>query len=130
MVARILHRCKKANEWAALSPSPILGEGELGIESDTGLVKIGDGEKDWNQLEYSKDSGLQSFVQAYGYIPKTSENKGHRGYFARVYTGLQGKQTDRAFMFLNKTVNGETICELVPISIFSEIRDQVEITDQ
>ena len=33
-----------------------LGAGEFGIESDTGLVKIGDGSTAWTSLEYAVDS--------------------------------------------------------------------------
>jgi hypothetical protein len=50
MRARILHRYNEANYWAELNP--VLGEGELGIESDTGLSKLGDGSTHWNQLKY------------------------------------------------------------------------------
>jgi hypothetical protein len=46
MIARILHRYNEANYWAELNP--VLGEGELGIESDTGLSKLGDGKTTWN----------------------------------------------------------------------------------
>lgn len=127
MVARILHRYNKANSWATQKPSPILQKGELGIESDTGLVKVGDGVTPWNQLDYSKGLGWQQILQAYGYIPKTTQSQFHRGRLARIHTGLPGKQTDRMFMYLNKTVDGETTCELVPISIFATIRDQAEI---
>lgn len=128
MIARILHRYHKANEWAALEgEDAILKEGELGVESDTGLCKLGDGETSWNDLKYSEGEGLQGFAHAYGYITKVSDNKGHRGHLARVHTGLPGKQTDRMFMYLNKTVDGVTTCELTPISIFADIRDQAEI---
>jgi len=32
--------------------NPVLAEGEIGLETDTGLFKIGDGYTHWNQLEY------------------------------------------------------------------------------
>ena len=50
MVARILHRYMKANVWA--EKNPILGSGEIGVESDTNLSKLGDGIKRWNSLPY------------------------------------------------------------------------------
>lgn len=128
MVARILHRCHKANVWAELTGSDaILKKGELGIEADSGLCKIGDGETPWNELPYSEGEGLQSISQSYGYINKESDNKLHRGYLAQVYTGTPGRYTDRLFMFLNKTKNGTTTCELAPVSVFADIRDQAEI---
>lgn len=39
-----------AERWAFVNP--ILAEGEPGFESDTGLVKIGDGNTAWNDLGY------------------------------------------------------------------------------
>jgi len=38
------------NRWIELDP--ILGEGEPGVEMNTGLFKIGDGHTSWNDLEY------------------------------------------------------------------------------
>lgn len=39
-----------ANRWTEVDP--ILGDGEPGVEVDTGLFKIGDGHTSWNDLEY------------------------------------------------------------------------------
>ena len=49
---RILLRNDTASQW--LSVDPILSKGELGIEIDTGLLKIGDGLKKWSELSYFK----------------------------------------------------------------------------
>lgn len=127
MIARILHRYNEANFWAV--ENPILGEGELGIESDTGLSKIGDGKTTWNQLKYcgARDEDQKYFFQSLAYVPRESVANNLRGKLAYVYTGRFGKQTDRAFMYLNKTTNGVTTCELTPISYFADIRDQAEI---
>ena len=127
MRARILHRYNEANYWAKLNP--VLGEGELGIESDTGLSKLGDGSTPWNQLKYcgARDEDQKYFFQSLAYVPRESIESNLRGKLAYVYTGRFGKQTDRAFMYLNKTVNGTTTCELTPISYFVNIRDQAEI---
>lgn len=124
MLARILHRSNESNFWAELNP--ILKEGEIAIESDTGLCKIGDGETVWNELKYS-GQGQQYFVWGYGYIPKESKASNLRGYLTRAHTGILGKQTDRMFIYVNKTVDGETTCQLTPISYFADIRDQAEI---
>jgi hypothetical protein len=51
MIARILHRYNESNYWADLNP--VLGKGEIGIESDTNLSKIGDGSTQWNDLPYA-----------------------------------------------------------------------------
>ena len=45
-----------ASEWSSASPNPVLAAGEMGIETDTNLFKIGDGVLDWNALPYG---GLQ-----------------------------------------------------------------------
>lgn len=128
MQVRILHRYHKANDWAAFTGSDAtLKKGEIGIESDTGLCKIGDGGTTWNELAYSEEEGLQSIFQSYGYINKDSINSNHRGHLAYIYTGLPGKYTDRLFIFLNKTTNNGTTCELTPVSVFADIRDQAEI---
>jgi hypothetical protein len=60
MRARILHRYNEANYWAELNP--VLGEGEMGIESDTNLCKIGDGITHWNDLPFAGGSGSKYFV--------------------------------------------------------------------
>jgi hypothetical protein len=46
--ARFSQRYADKNIWYELNP--ILAEGEIGIESDTGFFKIGDGKTDWNNL--------------------------------------------------------------------------------
>jgi hypothetical protein len=44
---------KRANSTVWASENPVLAEGELGFEIDTGKLKIGDGSTLWNSLEYS-----------------------------------------------------------------------------
>jgi len=41
-----------AAEWAAKTPSPVLKLGELGVETDTHRMKIGDGVTAWSSLGY------------------------------------------------------------------------------
>jgi hypothetical protein len=50
-----LHRYNEANSWYELNP--ILGEGEFGVESDTGYTKIGDGATPWRSLKYTNGRG-------------------------------------------------------------------------
>lgn len=137
MVARILHRYMKSKVWATLNPSPVLQEGELGIESDTGLIKIGDGITPWEQLDYYTGEGQRYFFQSQALAPKQSVDGNHRGMFAFAYTGRFGKRADRAFMYLNaktltrngEQVDEETACELIPISFFAHVRHQQSQTD-
>lgn len=43
-----------ANNWS--SRNPILAEGELGIKTPAGKIKIGDGVTTWNSLPYLTDN--------------------------------------------------------------------------
>lgn len=47
---RVLFRRDIAANWTSVNP--ILGNGEPGFETDTGLLKIGDGVTGWNALTY------------------------------------------------------------------------------
>lgn len=51
-----------ATTWTALND--VLLAGELGLEIDTGRVKIGDGTTGWNALPYSFETGGAASVQA------------------------------------------------------------------
>ena len=52
MANRIQLRRDGAQQWANVNPT--LAQGELGIEIDTGRIKIGDGVTTWNQLKYER----------------------------------------------------------------------------
>ena len=50
MAVQIQSRNDTAASW--VSANPILAQGEIGIERDTRLIKLGDGVTRWNDLEY------------------------------------------------------------------------------
>lgn len=53
-----------AADWT--SRNPVLGQFEIGIESDTGKAKLGDGVTAWNSLSYFNPSGVEaSTVKVY-----------------------------------------------------------------
>jgi len=52
-MAKILLRRDTSANWQSVNP--ILGQGELGVELDTGKAKLGDGTTAWNDLAYFKD---------------------------------------------------------------------------
>ena len=54
-MAKIKFRRDTAAAWTESNPT--LAQGEPGFEYDTGLLKIGDGESDWNSLAYSSGGG-------------------------------------------------------------------------
>ncbi len=66
MAIQIQFRRGLATEWTTINP--ILAEGELGIETDTELFKIGNGLLNWDDLPYGGiqgpqgDTGLQGLV--------------------------------------------------------------------
>ena len=51
---KIVLRNDLAATWASVNPKLLAGE--IGIEKDTGLMKIGDGTNLWNDLEYANDT--------------------------------------------------------------------------
>jgi hypothetical protein len=51
-----------AAAWASINPT--LGEGEPALETDTLLVKYGDGATEWNDLDYSA-LDLPAILEAY-----------------------------------------------------------------
>jgi|SRR5215211_5852724 len=48
MATRMQQRRSTSSEWAAANP--VLADGEIGWEKDTGIIKMGDGVTLWNQL--------------------------------------------------------------------------------
>ena len=50
LTAKLITRNDTAANWAA--SNPILAKGEIGIESDSRMMKIGDGVKNWSTLSY------------------------------------------------------------------------------
>ena len=50
-----------ASQWT--SANPVLALGEPGYETDTGLVKYGDGSSAWADLQYSSSGSIQTRVQ-------------------------------------------------------------------
>ena len=50
MIVRIQVRRGTASEWT--ESNPILASGEFGYETDTGMLKVGNGTTTWSQLDY------------------------------------------------------------------------------
>lgn len=53
--AIFLQRYNTAATWS--EADPVLKAGEIGIESDTGCMKVGDGISSWSELDYAIDNG-------------------------------------------------------------------------
>lgn len=52
MLARMLQRRGTAAQWEDVKNTVILAAGEIGLETDTGKFKVGDGVTVWNDLSY------------------------------------------------------------------------------
>lgn len=57
-IKQLLLRNDTASNWT--SSNPVLGKGELGIEIDSDLFKIGDGVKEWNELAYATSNEAET----------------------------------------------------------------------
>lgn len=58
---RLVHRHDTKTNWA--TKNPVLLKGEIGIEDDSGLFKIGDGVKAWDALGYANDAKTASHYE-------------------------------------------------------------------
>lgn len=65
MAIQIQFRRGTASEWTSIDP--ILAEGEMGIETDTDLFKIGNGVNAWSDLDYGGLRGYQGSAGPTGY---------------------------------------------------------------
>ena len=66
MAIQIQFRRGTSTEWSNTgTANPILAQGELGIETDTNLFKIGNGILRWNELSYG---GIQGYVGSRGVV--------------------------------------------------------------
>lgn len=66
MAVQIQFRRGTAQEWTL--SNPILAEGEMGIELDTSLFKIGNGVDHWRDLQYGGLRGTTGYVGSLGNI--------------------------------------------------------------
>ena len=73
MGVKILLRNDVSTIWTSVNP--ILGQGEIGIESDTRKLKIGDGILTWNLLNYYQFGVSTGYVLSGGYIGTAQDLK-------------------------------------------------------
>ena len=60
MAVQIQLRNDTSSNWT--SADPILAQGEMGLETDTRLFKIGDGTTIWSELEYGPLAGIPESI--------------------------------------------------------------------
>jgi hypothetical protein len=121
---KIYLRNDTAANWAAANakllanegPGLVLGKGEIGIEIDTNLLKIGNGIDSWDKLEYANEipdldadnvyfEGNMKFTEAFGkYVPDAST-----GY---VEVPSDGKSVEDLFLLAFQTAKDPTAEEV------------------
>lgn len=97
---RIVNRHADKVAWA--EKNPVLFQGEIGIEQDTGLFKIGDGVKTWNALEYANDA-----VQASHYEVSANADETDTEAIARVFPDATFVQDDIAIV--SRVISGAKV---------------------
>ncbi len=63
---RIQIRRGTSSEWTSASPPVVLHQGEVGLDTSAKRIKVGDGFKEWSELEYIDDPGLNIIRSEYG----------------------------------------------------------------
>ena len=82
MAHKIQIRRDTASAWT--SANPTLGQGEMGYETDSGKMKIGDGTTTWTSLSYYEGSITKAMVEAVLTGTITSHN--HSGAYEPVFS--------------------------------------------
>lgn len=90
---RIQLRNDEAATW--VEKNPVLLKGEMGIEVDTGKIKIGDGAKAWNELNYSgvDEKAIKSIINSNRdkvSVLTLTEGKTDADMLATIATPVQG----------------------------------------
>lgn len=104
---RLRHRYNEKDVWFRVNP--ILEAGEMGIESDTGRFKYGDGKHKWRELDYAYGSGLTSIpVDTVDDLPPAADYPGAIAIVPREYKdapviGDDGKPTGETESFIMDT---------------------------
>lgn len=83
MAVQIQLRNDVAANWTSVNPT--LAQGEIGIERDTGLMKIGDGSTDWDNLAYSSlDTTQVSYTHTQGAVSNNWVIAHNLGYYPNI----------------------------------------------
>ena len=101
MTAIMQQRRDTAANWT--SSNPTLASGELGLETDTGKIKIGNGSTAWTSLSYAATGTVTSIVAGTGLSGGTITSTGTIAIDSTVAT-LTGTQT-----FTNKTLTSPAL---------------------
>lgn len=83
-ITKIQLRRDSAADWT--STNPTLAEGEIGIETDTGKFKIGDGTTAWNSLAVANPTPVITTVDEVGPIDVTDGELSLQGGWSEYFT--------------------------------------------
>jgi len=102
MTSRMQQRRDTAANWTTNNPT--LAAGELGLETNTGLIKIGTGSTAWTALAYATTGTVTSVIAGTGLSGGTITNAGTISIDTAVTTDLTTAQT-----LTNKTLTAPII---------------------
>jgi hypothetical protein len=106
MTARMQQRRDTAANWT--SSNPTLAAGELGLETDTGKIKIGNGSTAWTSLSYAAAGTVTSVTAGTGLTGGAISSSGTIAIDTTVTADLSTAQT-----LTNKTINGGVLTDAV-----------------
>lgn len=101
---RLVHRHDTKANWA--TKNPVLLQGEIGIEDDSGLFKIGDGVKAWDALGYANDAKTASHYEGEATAEETDIEV-----INRTLTDITPKSDD--IFIVKRTISGTKISRTV-----------------
>lgn len=107
MAVRIIFRHGTSLQWT--TANPILASGELGLETDTAKIKIGDGSSTWTALAYGTLSSGPQGIQG---IPGTNGTNGAAGADGKTVRSGSGAPTNPV------GVDGDFYIDLVSYLIY------------
>jgi hypothetical protein len=119
MAIQIQFRRGTAAEWSSVNPT--LAEGELGIELDTDLFKLGNGVDAWNDLEYG---GLRGFTGSFGFTGSI----GNQEVDNVLYVAKNGDDANdgRSLAYPKQTIAGAVAIATYGDTIFVKSGDYIE----
>lgn len=85
MADKIQFRRDTAANWA--SANPVLAEGEMGVVTDTGTYKIGNGTDNWNTLTSAQLSGTVTSLDMNATTDPGAAPSGHMTLYAKAISG-------------------------------------------
>ena len=90
---RMRQRYNESSVWESINP--ILEPGEIGIESNTGKFKYGDGRRTWKNLDYAFGDGLTlNLCTGTNDLPAAKDHPGERAIVPQLYEFPEEKDSE------------------------------------